>query len=237
VAIAFARFEALTFDCYGTLIDWESGILAAARRLLLPHGIEMDDEAVLEAFARHERVLEHGPYQSYRAILAQVALAMVAEQGLLASDDETAAFAASVGDWPAFSDSSEALARLATRYRLGVITNCDDDLFAASEGRLGVRFDEVVTAQQLRSYKPAQHNFEVMFDRLGLPRERILHVAQSLYHDHVPAKALGLTTVWVDRRRGRQGTGATPHANAAPDLTIPDLASLADLVVGPRGVA
>ena len=231
------RFVALTFDCYGTLIDWERGIVAAARAILGASGADLDDEAILEAFARHERPLERGPYQTYRTILTQVARAIGREQGLGVSDADAQAFAASVPDWPAFPDSSAALARLAARHRLGVITNCDDDLFAGSASRLGVRFDEVVTAQQAGSYKPSARNFELMLERLDLPRDRVLHVAQSLYHDHVPAKALGIATVWVDRRQGRPGSGATPAAEAAPDLVVPDLASLADLVVGSTGDA
>ena len=237
MTLRFDRFEVLSFDCYGTLIDWERGILEATRRLLHPHDIDPRDDAVLEAFARHEQQLEAGPFQSYRGILTGVARAIGAEHGLDLDDAETADFGASVADWPAFPDSPAALARLATGFRLAVVTNCDDDLFAASALRLGVAFDEVVTAQQVGSYKPAPRHFEVMFERLGIPRERILHVAQSLFHDHVPAKALGLTTVWVDRRGGRTGSGATPPAEANPDLVVPDLASLADLAIGPRGHA
>ena len=237
MTLDFDRFEAVTFDCYGTLIDWERGIVAAARALLGAHGDGADDATILEAFARHERPLEHGPYQPYRSILAQVARAIAAEHGLAVTDAQADAFAGSVPEWPAFPDSPRALARLATRYRLGVITNCDDDLFAGSARRLGVRFDELVTAQQVGSYKPAPRNFEVMLQRLGLPRERVLHVAQSLFHDHVPAKALGFTTVWVDRRQGRSGSGATPAAQANPDLVLPDLASLAALAVGTSGAA
>ena len=148
------------------------------------------------------------------------------------SDDELADFGGSVGDWPAFADSADALARLQARFRLVVITNCDNDLFAASNKRLGVAFDEVITAEQAGSYKPSHHNFEVAFERvarLGVRRERILHVAQSLFHDHVPAHELGMTTVWVNRRHAKDGPGATPPAAAVPDLTVPDMASLADL--------
>jgi 2-haloacid dehalogenase len=138
-----------------------------------------------------------------------------------------------VSDWPAFPDSPAALARLKTRFRLGVITNCDDDLFAGSAARLGVVFDWIVTAQSVGSYKPDPRNFLVALERLGLPRERILHVAQSLFHDHVPAKRLGLSTVWIDRRRGRPGFGATPEADASPDATFPDLASFAEAATRP----
>jgi 2-haloacid dehalogenase len=125
----------------------------------------------------------------------------------------------------------EALARLEGRFRLGVITNCDDDLFAASNERLGVKFDWIVTAQQAGSYKPDEHNFQVAFERIGLPRERILHVAQSLFHDHVPAQRLGLTSVWINRRHDRPGSGATPDAEAMPQATFPDMASFSAAAV------
>ena len=142
-----------------------------------------------------------------------------------------AAFGVSVADWPPFPDSAAALARLHERFRLGVITNCDDDLFAASARRLGVEFDWVITAQQAGSYKPSERNFQLAFERIDMPRERLLHVAQSLFHDHVPAKRLGLSTVWVDRRHGRPGGGATLPASATPDLTVPDMATLAEVAL------
>jgi 2-haloacid dehalogenase len=229
-------FEIISFDCYGTLIDWESGILAALHRALGDGPAPVDaglpaDDALLEAFARHEAAVEAGPYRSYREVLRQTVRAIADEVGRTVDDAAAEAFGGSVADWPAFPDSPAALADLDARFRLGVITNCDDDLFAASEARLGVRFDPVVTAQQARRYKPNPRGFELMFERLGLPTSRILHVAQSLYHDHVPAKRLGLATAWVNRRAGRAGSGATPPASAVPDLEVPDLRSLADLAV------
>jgi len=227
--LVFDSFDVLTFDCYGTLIDWEAGILAALRTPFAAHGIEVADEDALGAFARHEAEIEGGPYRRYREVLGEVLTAMVGHFGGEASAGERAAFGASVADWPAFPDSAAALARLHERFQLGVITNCDDDLFAASESRLGLRFDEVVTAQQAKRYKPNPRGFELMFERIGLPPARILHVAQSLFHDHVTAKRLGLSTVWVDRRAGRPGSGATPPAEATPDLTVPDMATLAAL--------
>jgi len=234
MTIDFDRFDALTFDCYGTLIDWEAGIVAAMGRLLRAHGVVLSDDEILETHARHEARIEEGPFLRYRDVLVEVGRAVCDERGITASDDELAVFGGSVAEWPAFEDSAAALGRLASRYRLGVITNCDDDLFAASNRRLGVTFDPIVTAQQVGSYKPAKRGFEAMFERIGLPRERILHVAQSLFHDHVPAKELGLTTVWVDRRHDRAGSGATPAAEATPDLTVPDMASLARLAVDGR---
>lgn len=225
----FSGFGAMTFDCYGTIIDWERGILAAIRPVFERRGIDATDDELLEAFAAAESELEAGPYKRYREILGGVLSAIGSRHGFEPTSDEVEAFGGSVGDWPSFPDSIEALKQLATRFRLGVVTNCDDDLFAATKARLGIEFDPVVTAQQVGGYKPSHRNFEVMFERLGLPRDEILHVAQSLFHDHVPAKELGLSTVWVDRRGGRAGSGATMPADATPDLVVPDLATLANL--------
>ena len=220
------RFEALTFDCYGTLIDWERGLLAALRPIVAAHALDASDEDLLAGYGDHEARLEAGPYVPYREVVAGALRGVLADLGEEPSEGEAATFSASVRDWPAFPDSPAALARLGERFRLGVITNCDDDLFAASNAKLGVEFDWVVTAEQARAYKPSDRPFEVAFERMGVPRERILHVAQSLFHDHVPAARLGLESVWIDRRRGRAG-GATPPADAAPAATFGDLASFA----------
>jgi 2-haloacid dehalogenase len=224
----YRTFDALTFDCYGTLIDWEAGILAGIRATLDPRGVRPPDDELLERYAATEAGLEAGPYRRYRDVLGAGLRAVAAGYGVDPSTSEVEAFGGSVGDWPAFPDSRAALARLQRRFRLGVLTNCDDDLFAASNRRLGVEFDWIVTAQQARGYKPLTANFELLFERLALPRARILHVAQSLFHDHVPAKALGLTTIRIDRRHGRPGSGATPPADASPDATFPDMASFAE---------
>ena len=217
--IDFSRFDAITFDCYGTLIDWESGLLSA----LAAAGVDGDADELLGHFARHEAELEAGPYMSYHDVLASCLRRMAPG----ASDDEVQAFATSVSFWPAFADSADALARLRERFRLGVITNCDDDLFAGSDAKLGAPFEVVVTAQQVGAYKPDVRGFHEAWARFGLPPDRILHVAQSLFHDHEPAGRLGLTSVWIDRRGDRPGGGATPSAQAAPDATFADMASFA----------
>jgi 2-haloacid dehalogenase len=232
--IDFMDVEALTFDCYGTLVDWEAGLTAAFRAVLDAHGIGHDPDDVLTRFARHEAAAESGPYKTYADVLATALRGVAVELGFEPTADEVARFSRSVEDWPAFADSPAALGRLKERFRLGVLTNCDDDLFAASNRRLGVEFDWIITARQVRSYKPDERNFRVMLDRVGLPPGRIVHVAQSLYHDHVPAKRLGLTTVWIDRRHDRPGSGATPPAAASPDAAYPDMASFAEAAV-PRG--
>jgi 2-haloacid dehalogenase len=226
-AIEFGRFEAITFDCYGTLIDWEAGLTAAFRPVFVGRGKPFDPDAVLERFAVHEAAVEAGPYRRYRDVLAAALRGVSTDFGIEPTADEIETFAGSVGEWPAFPDTAAALARLSGRFRLGVITNCDDDLFAASLPKLGVPFEWVITAQQVGAYKPDQRNFETAFARITLPRERILHVAQSLFHDHAPAQRLGLTSVWIDRRADRAGSGATPPSDATPDATFPDMVSFA----------
>jgi 2-haloacid dehalogenase len=233
MTLNYGDFDALTFDCYGTLIDWEAGILAALKPLL-PGDAGTNDEELLVEYANAEAALEAGPYLRYRELLGHGIVAVARAHGANPSSDDEARAGGSVVDWPAFPDSHDALTRLKTRFKLGVLTNCDDDLFAASNEKLGVAFDWVVTAQQVGSYKPNEANFLAMLRRLavdGVPKDRILHVAQSLYHDHVPAHALGLRSVWIDRRHDRPGAGATPPADARPDATFPSMAAFAEAAV------
>jgi 2-haloalkanoic acid dehalogenase type II len=225
----YGAFDALTFDCYGTLIDWEAGILAALRSIA-PGLREVDGELLLDEYANAEASLEAGPYRRYREIAGEALADVARAHGAEPTAADVARLGGSVADWPAFPDSHEALARLKTRFRLGVLTNCDDDLFAASNARLGVAFDWVVTAQQVGSYKPDERNFTALLERLasdGVDQPRILHVAQSLFHDHAPAQRLGFRSVWIDRRHDRPGAGATPPADATPDATFPSMAAFA----------
>lgn len=228
-------YATLTFDCYGTLIDWETGILNALRPILAAHGVARSDDENLELFGELEAEIEAGPYLRYRDVLSQVAAGFGARLGFTPSAEERARFGGSVEDWPAFPDSSDALQSLSDDYALVIVSNVDDDLFAHSARRLGVTFSDVITAQQVGSYKPNPRNFQVMLERVGVPPERVLHVAQSLFHDIAPANAAGLTTVWVNRRVNRPGFGATPPANATPALEVPDMATLAHLARTARG--
>jgi 2-haloacid dehalogenase len=229
VTFDVGRFDAITFDCYGTLIDWEQGILTALQPVLAPRGVEAAPDELLERYARREAELEAGDYLPYREILARSLYGLCGELGVSPSDGEADAFARAIADWPAFHDTAAALRALKQRFRLGVITNCDRDLFALSNRRLGITFDWVVTAEDARAYKPGLRPFELAFETIDVPRERILHAAQSLFHDHVPAGQLGLASVWVDRRHDRDGFGATPPASASPDLVVPDMRTLARL--------
>ena len=225
--LQFNAFEVLTFDCYGTLIDWETGIWEALRPVAAAHCIDLSPDKALELYGELETEIERGEYREYKAVLQMVLKGLGARLGFDPTADEQRQFSMSVRDWPAFSDSAAALQALKKRYKLAIVSNIDDDLFAFSAQRLQVEFDWIITAQQARSYKPSPNNFHLAFERIKLPRTKILHVAQSLYHDIAPAKALGLSTVWVNRRHDKKGFGATPPAQAQPDLEVPDLQTLA----------
>lgn len=237
----FSRFDALSFDCYGTLIDWEAGITAALRPWWERAGAALNDDDLLAAFSEIESVEQQAHPAPYPEVLARVMRRLGERFGIPVSDDEAAAFGASVGSWPAFPDSPEALARLARRYRLIILSNVDRASFARSNERLGVTFDSIVTAEDVGSYKPDRRNFEALLRAaagLGVPQERLLHVAQSLFHDHVPAKAIGLSTVWIDRRSGEGGATPRPDGPVAYDARFPTLAAFADAVEGiPAGEA
>ncbi len=226
--LRFDDFEVLTFDCYGTLIDWETGIVDALRPVFAAHRKDLVPDRTLELYGELESEAERGPYREYKAILRTVLEGLGARLGFTPTATNLERFSTSVKDWPAFPDSATALQALHKKYRLAIVSNIDDDLFAHSERRLQVRFDWIITAQQAKSYKPALNNFRMAFDRIGVPQNRILHVAQSLFHDIAPANTLGLSSVWVNRRHKKEGSGATPVAQARPDLEVPDLRTLAE---------
>jgi 2-haloacid dehalogenase len=229
-----ADFEALSFDCYGTLIDWEAGLAAVLGPWARSRGLGLSDEALLAAYSGQEsRAEAEHPGEAYPAILARSLRGLGCELGAEVSDEDARRLARSVPDWPAFPDSRAALADLAGRYRLIILSNVDRDSFAASSRRLGVTFTSVITAQDVGSYKPSPRNFDALLaetDRLGVPRGRLLHVAQSLFHDHVPARRAGLRTVWINRRHDRVGWGATPEppAEVRPDWEFASMRAFAD---------
>ena len=230
-------FKALTFDCYGTLIDWESGIWTALQPLLTAGGLEIDREPALEVFAEHESAQEAAtPGLLYPALLATVHRRLADHWGLETNPAMDAAFGASVPDWPAFPDSAAALADLKQHFKLVILSNVDRNGFAASNRRLGVVFDAVYTAEDIGSYKPAPANFTYLLEHikpdLGIEPGEILHTAQSLFHDHAPARDFGLATCWIDRRKGQEGWGATmpPPAVIEPDFHFASMAELAEAV-------
>ena len=223
----FSRFRALTFDCYGTLIDWETGLLGALRPILRVHGSNLGDDQILALYAELEPAAQN-PYRRYRDVLEEVVRGLGKRLGFEASQAEARSLPDSLPEWQPFPDTVAALQKLQTRYRLAIISNTDDDLFAGTSRHLQVKFDQVVTAEQARAYKPSLAPFHLALQRLELPREQVLHVGQSVYHDVVPAKSLGLATVLVRRR----GFGATRISAEKPDLEIADMESLATAIAG-----
>jgi 2-haloacid dehalogenase len=232
-ARSLADITHLTFDCYGTLIDWERGILDAVTPVLARHGVAADASDILRTFVAAEAALEAGPYRRYRVVLHEAMRAIGGRFGIAPSESECAVLPDSLAHWPAFGDTVETLARLRARYTLVVLSNVDDDLFAATARALGSPFAEVITAQQVGSYKPARAHFDVALERLGVARQRILHCAQSLFHDHAPAQALGFMSCHVDRPSLLRATGLAPPSAITPDYRVQSLAAL-DALLTPR---
>jgi 2-haloalkanoic acid dehalogenase type II len=227
-------FKVLTFDCYGTLIDWETGIVNALRPLLRTSPVERSREDILASFAQHETAQEAAtPDMVYSELLTRVHRRLTEEWGIAATEADHRTFGGSVGDWPAFEDSAAALAYLKQFYKLVILSNVDRNSFAESSKRLGVPFDAVYTAEDIGSYKPDPRNFRHMIEALkhaGHAERDILHVAQSLFHDHAPANAAGLRSAWIDRRAGASGSGATPPppADVRYDLRFTSMAELVE---------
>jgi 2-haloacid dehalogenase len=229
----FNQYKVLTFDCYGTLIDWESGILNALKPVFIAHQVKLRQDDALELFGELESAQER-EYKKYRAVLENVLQDMGARLGFRPNQDEIRAFGESVREWEPFADSAGALKKLKRKYKLMILSNVDDDLFVYSAKKLGVTFDDVITAEQCQSYKPSLNNFRIAQQRVGVPQTEWLHVAQSLFHDIAPAKQMGLDTVWVNRRWDKPGAGATPPTEATPDVTVNSLQELAKMVSGKR---
>jgi 2-haloalkanoic acid dehalogenase type II len=246
-AARLAGFKALTFDCYGTLIDWETGIWDAFQPLILFNdGRGISRKAALESFALHENRVEAGaPGLPYPEVLARVHQAVASQNGMRTSADLDLDFSRSLPQWPAFPDTAEALRTLKKHYRLVILSNVNRDGFAASKRKLGVEFDAVYTAQDIGTYKPDPANFDFLLKHLqadfGLQPSDVLHTAQSLFHDHVPAQKVGLATAWIDRQRLSEGGdwGATARLDEMPktDFLFHSMAEMASAVAASAGLA
>jgi 2-haloalkanoic acid dehalogenase type II len=237
-----AEFRALSLDCYGTLIDWETGIWDAFQPVLMVNGaLHVTRPSLLAAFAQTEHHLQAvEPFVPYPEVLRRCHVALATHFDLRTTDELDTAFGASVGQWPAFPDSADALRTLQRRYRLVILSNVDRAGFAASNRKLGVTFDAIYTAEDIGSYKPDPRNFAYLRDRvpsdLGISMDDVLHTAQSLFHDHVPARAAGFATAWIDRQdvTEQNDSGATPSVETRPavDFSFPTLAAMAHALVG-----
>ena len=229
-----SQFKALTFDCYGTLIDWESGMIAGLKPLTSKVDKPLTRNQILEAHARHESGTQrYTPAKRYSEVLAVVYKRLAEEWGVAATWEEAQTYGRSVGDWPAFNDTAEALKYLKKHYKLVILSNVDNASFALSNRRLEVAFDAIYTAEDIGSYKPDLRNFEYMIENLkalGVGKKDILHTAESMFHDHVPANKMGLASAWIYRRHADQGFGATMHPGAMPryDFRFNSMAELAE---------
>jgi len=225
----FEKYEVLTFDCYGTLINWEKGITDALKPLLIKYGVALTDEEILNNFAVFELGLAE-KYQLYSEILRKIFGLFSEKFAFQPAETEMNCLIDSFADWEPFPDTVATLKLLKTKFKLAVISNIDNELFAISEKHLKVQFDKVITAEYTKSYKPSLHNFNIAIDRIGVSPTKILHIAQSIYHDIIPARKIGLATVWVNRRYNQNGSGATPQAESNPDLQVSSLAELTSLM-------
>ncbi len=225
----FDQFRLLTFDCYGTLIDWETGIFSALRPILAAHSKTIPDSELLRLYSEFESDAEHGEFHPYRQVLELVVRRFGQRLGFTPTESQARSLPDSLSNWLPFPDTVTALRKLNDRYQLAVISNVDDDLFASTAPRLEVRFDYVITAQQAQAYKPSLQIFKLAQQRTGVVASQWLHVGQSIYHDVIPAQSLGIKTVWVNRPSPRPGAGAARSASGQPDLEVPDLKSLAQL--------
>lgn len=229
-AMPLDSIRLITFDCYGTLIDWETGMLRALRPLFSRAERSISDAEILEQYGEAEAELELGPYLRYHDVLSQAAQRVGQRLGVEISDQEGREFADSLAQWDPFPDTVAALQALARKFRLGIISNIDDDLFAFSKPKLQVAFEVVVTAEQVRSYKPSLRNFGEVMRRTGISKEAWLHAGQSIYHDVVPARQIGIESVWVNRPSARPGAGAAKKAIAQPKYQVSSVAELAELL-------
>jgi 2-haloacid dehalogenase len=226
-------FKALTFDCYGTLIDWETGMFEGLKPLTGRLATPPTRDQVLEAHARHESAQQlQTPARLYRDLLPIVYKRLAEEWGLTVTWDECVAYGQSVKNWPAFPDSAEALQYLKRHYKLVILSNVDNESFAASNAKLQVAFDAIYTAEDIGSYKPSERNFDYMLqnlETLGIRKAEVLHTAESMFHDHGPANRHGLASCWIYRRHDKDGFGATMHPGDMPryDFRFNSMADLA----------
>jgi 2-haloacid dehalogenase len=225
----FSQFRVITFDCYGTLIDWESGILGALHPILARHSIQVDDSEILRLYGEFELETEAREYLPYRDVLREVVAGFGKQLGFQPTEAEQNALPNSLANWQPFRDSVAALRKLKSKLQVGIISNIDDAMFATSRPKLGIDFDYLTTAGQARAYKPSLKIFDLAESRMSIQRNEWVHAGQSVYHDVIPAKSLGLATVWVNRPSRRPGVGAVRQAAGQPDVQVHNLSELAQL--------
>ena len=230
LALDLSRFSIITFDCYGTLVDWETGILDAIRPILSAHKAHLSDVGILRMYGEIEAEEESGPYQPYKEVLRAVVRGFGTRLGFVPSEKEQHSLPNSLANWKPFPDTVAALRQLKQQFKFGILSNIDDDLFSATAPQLEIGFDLVITASQARAYKPSLDIFRLAQKKIGLPQEQWLHAGQSIYHDVIPAQSLGIATIWVNRPSPLPNSGAAKPAQGKPDVEVANLKELADLI-------
>lgn len=216
------KWDTITFDCYGTLVDWETGIAGAFCDTAANHGVTLERDEVLTAYHEIEPKVQAGSYRPYAEVLCETAVRVAERLGWPLTKSGASFLAESLPDWPLFEDTRPALERLKSRFDIAVLSNIDDDQLQTTLARIAVEFDWTVTAQNTRSYKPAHSHFKEAIRRVGGDHGRLIHAAQSYYHDIGPATGLGLSSVWINRKGEDQPAGHNPLH------TVRNLAALAD---------
>jgi 2-haloacid dehalogenase len=226
----FDIYEVLSFDVYGTLIDFEQGILEALKPVLKDHNIFLSGEQILELYGEIEARIQEDKFSKYRGVLRKVVREFGERFDFTPSSTEMNCLVNSLGTWMPFLDIVESLKTLKKKYQLAIFSNIDDDLFSLSAKHLDVDFDWVITSEQAKSYKPSLESFKFAIRKIGVSPEKILHISCSMYHDIIPARALGLSTVWVNGRSYMAGFGSTPPVSGSPDFEVPDLKTLVSIM-------
>jgi len=222
----YSKIKLLSFDCYGTLIDWQKSVTDILTPFFNQFQVEFDRKEIFETFLEADRELESGEYMTYREILAEIVLYMADKLRISIDPSTRYILSDKFGEWLPFPDTVRSLKLLKKQFQLAIISNVDDALFSVTNKLLEVEFDYVITAQQIGSYKPSEDNFKEAQDRFGLAPEQMLHVAQSIYHDIVPSNKLSWNNVWVNRYTEPERTDSLEF----PDMEVPDLASLLTII-------
>ena len=222
----FNQFKLISFDCYGTLIDWKKSLMDIMNPFITRHKLNISKDQLFDLFLKADQMSICENYKPYHDVLVSIMDEMGKELNINLKQAERTCLVDRFGDWTAFPDTTDALQELKKRYKLAIISNVDDELFDVTKRCLGVRFDYIITATQVGSYKPSKNNFVKALEKFGLPSEHVLHVAQSIYHDIIPTNELGWSNVWVNRYNEPESTNPAE----SPDLEVPDLAALARII-------
>jgi 2-haloacid dehalogenase len=226
----FDEYEVLSFDVYGTLIDFEQGILGALKPVLKGHSVQLIDEQILELYGEIEASIQEGEFIPYKEVLRNVVLEFGERFDFSPSPSELNCLVNTLWGWMPLPHVVESLKILKQKYRLAIISNIDDDLFSLTAQHLGVDFDWIITSEQAQSYKPSVHTFKFALEKIDVSPEKMLHISNSMYHDIIPARALHMSTVWVNERPYMAGFGATPPVSGSPDFEVPDLQTMLSIM-------